>query len=383
MSERVDYSYMSRALALARRGLLTAHPNPRVGCVVVRDGAIVGEGWHARTGGPHAEINALAAAGDSARGATVYVTLEPCCHQGRTDPCVRALIQAGVERVVVAMPDPNPRVAGGGLRELRAAGMRVDVGLLLSDAEALNEGFAMRMRRGRPLVRCKLASSLDGRTAMASGESQWITSAAARRDGHRLRARSGAVATGVGTVLADDPALTVRPHQETAGEQPAAAALRQPLRVILDSRLRTPATARMLSLPGRTWIATCCAKHPLAAALARTGAEIRCFPKLDGRVNPHALVKSLAEHEVNELLLESGPTLAGAFLQAGLVDELIVYLAPRILGDAGRGLFHLPQLQRLRDTIELTVTDVRAVGSDWRVLARPRGVDNASGENAH
>jgi diaminohydroxyphosphoribosylaminopyrimidine deaminase/5-amino-6-(5-phosphoribosylamino)uracil reductase len=382
MPQQVDYSYMSRALALARRGLLTAHPNPRVGCVVVRDDAVVGEGWHQCTGGPHAEVNALAQAGERARGATAYVTLEPCCHQGRTDPCIQALIQAGVERVVVAMQDPNPRVAGGGLRELRAAGVRVEVGLLAAEAETLNAGFAMRMRRGRPLVRCKLASSLDGRTAMASGESQWITGAAARRDGNKLRARSGAVATGVGTVLADDPALTVRPQQGPASERAAAASLRQPLRIILDSRLRTPATAKMLSLPGPTWIATCCQERAQATALARTGAEVRRFPEQNGRVNPHALMASLADYEINEVLVESGPTLAGALLQAGLVDELIIYLAPRLLGDAARGLFHLPHLQRLSGAIELVVSDIRAVGNDWRVTARPQTDANASGASA-
>ncbi|MFN2309974.1 MAG: bifunctional diaminohydroxyphosphoribosylaminopyrimidine deaminase/5-amino-6-(5-phosphoribosylamino)uracil reductase RibD [Gammaproteobacteria bacterium] len=365
MFTRDDHRYMARALQLAERGLYTTEPNPRVGCVLVREGVIVGEGWHVRAGEPHAEVHALRAAGERARGATAYVTLEPCCHHGRTPPCSEALIAAGVARVVAALPDPNPRVAGGGLAQLQAAGITTQSGLLAAQAEALNPGFVSRMRRGRPYVRCKLAMSLDGRTAMASGESKWITGPAARADVQRLRARSGAIVTGIGSVLLDDPALTVRLDTETA-EPP-----RQPLRVVLDTRLRLPATARLLKEPGATLVLTAHADADAQAALERAGAEVLCLPAGAGGIEPAAVLQTLAAREINEVLLESGARLAGAFLQAGLIDELVIYLAPTLMGDAARGLFHLPGLDRMEQKVALDIRDIRKVGDDWRITAIP------------
>ncbi|MGD8956093.1 MAG: bifunctional diaminohydroxyphosphoribosylaminopyrimidine deaminase/5-amino-6-(5-phosphoribosylamino)uracil reductase RibD [Chromatiaceae bacterium] len=367
-----DYRFMARALRLAERGLYTTDPNPRVGCVLVNAGRIVGEGWHRRTGEPHAERNALAAAGEAARGATAYVTLEPCAHHGLTPPCVEALIQADISRLVAAMTDPNPLVAGRGIAMLRAAGVDAEVGLLQSDAEALNPGFLKRMRVGRPYVRTKLAMSLDGRTAMASGESQWITGEAARQDVQRLRARSSAVVTGIGTILADDPSMNVRlAVAELHGvEQPDY--LRQPLRVILDSELRTPPTARLLRLPGDTLIV--CGEGASGAreqALCAAGAEIARRPQDDGRVQLPDLMQLLAARAVNEVLIEAGPTLAGHALQARLVDELIVYMAPHLMGQAARGLVALGGIERMADRLQLTFDDVRHVGSDIRIRLRP------------
>lgn len=360
MIHQADHQFMVRALRLAERGLYTTDPNPRVGCVLVRDGEIVGEGWHERAGGPHAEIRALTQAGERARGATAYVTLEPCCHHGRTPPCSDALIRAGVTRVVAAMADPNPRVAGQGLAQLAAAGMAVESGVLQAQAEALNPGFIMRMRRGRPFVRCKLAMSLDGRTAMASGESKWITAEAARHDVQHLRARSSAIMTGIGTVLADDPSLTVRLEGVDT---------RQPLRVVVDSRLRIPPKARLLDAPGRTMIATA-AQEPLRdAALIRDNVSIMARPAPQGGVDLSAVMAYLAEQEVNEVLVEAGPTLSGALLQAELIDELIIYMAPHLMGGAARGLFHLPELVSMDQRIGLEILDIRAVGRDWRITA--------------
>ncbi len=363
---------MARALRLAERGLYTTDPNPRVGCVLVNAGRVVGEGWHRRAGEPHAERIALAAAGETARGATAYVTLEPCAHHGLTPPCAEALIQAGITRLVAAMTDPNPLVAGRGMAMLRAAGVDAQAGLLESDAEALNPGFLKRMRTGHPYVRTKLAMSLDGRTAMASGESQWITGEAARRDVQRLRARSSAVVTGIGTVLADDPSMNVRlAAEELHGvEQPNY--LRQPLRVILDSELRTPPTARLLRLPGDTLIV--CGEGAFGAreqALRAAGAEVARRPQGDGRVQLADLMQLLAARAVNEVLIEAGPTVAGHALQAGLVDELIVYMAPHLMGQAARGLVALSGIERMADRLQLTFDDVRRVGSDLRIRLRP------------
>lgn len=358
----LDARHMARALELARRGLYTTDPNPRVGCVIVRDGAVVGEGWHARAGEAHAEILALAAAGSRARGAIVYLTLEPCAHHGRTPPCVEALIRAGVGRVIAAMRDPNPRVDGGGFAALERAGIAWSVGLLEEPARALNPGFVSRMTRGRPFVRAKLAASLDGRTALASGESRWITGEAARADVQRLRARSSAILTGIETVLTDDPALTVR----------ALDIGRQPLRVVLDSRLRMPPQAQMLRLPGRTVVFTIAADAPRRQALEQAGAEVIPVPAEAGaRVDSSRALALLAEREVSEVLVEAGPRLCGGLLAAGLVDELVLYLAPHVLGDGGRGLFHLPGIARMPDRIALDIQDVRAVGADWRITARP------------
>jgi diaminohydroxyphosphoribosylaminopyrimidine deaminase/5-amino-6-(5-phosphoribosylamino)uracil reductase len=356
-----DHRHMARALQLAACGLFTADPNPRVGCVLVRDGQVVGEGWHERAGEPHAEIHALEQAGAQARGATAYITLEPCSHHGRTPPCSKALIEAGVARVVAAMEDPNPLVAGSGLAALRQAGIEVSSGLLAAEAAQLNPGFVKRMRSGLPWVRCKLAMSLDGRTAMASGESRWITGEAARRDVQRLRARSSAVLTGIGTVLADDPSMNVR--LDDTGE------LHQPWRVVLDSQLRMPAAARMLALPGSTRILTVETDAQKAAALAQGEVSVVTLPGQDGRLDLAAVMRYLAEQQLNEIHVEAGPTLCGALLQAGLVDELVIYLAPHLMGDAARGLFHLPGLERMEQRVKLDIMDIRAVGDDWRITA--------------
>ena len=366
-----DRVHMARAIRLAVLGLYTAEPNPRVGCVLVRDGEVVGEGWHQRTGGPHAERLALAMAGERARGATAFVSLEPCCHHGRTPPCTDGLIEAGVARVVAAMRDPNPLVAGAGLARLRAQGIAVVEGLLEEEARRLNPGFIKRMEQGLPYVRCKLAASLDGRTAMASGESQWITSEAARRDVQYLRARSSAILTGVGTVLADDPSLNVRlAARDLPGVEPEGP-VRQPLRVVVDSRLRTPPTARMLGLPGTTLIA-CLAPEPSHAAQTKAaGAQVLATSAGPGGGDLEYLLRYLARQDINEVLIEAGTTLAGAALQAGLVDELVLYLAPHLMGDAGRGLCHLPGLELMGDRLPLVIRDVRLVGPDLRVTAIP------------
>jgi diaminohydroxyphosphoribosylaminopyrimidine deaminase / 5-amino-6-(5-phosphoribosylamino)uracil reductase len=365
MGQSEDLRFMSRALSLAARAQNATDPNPRVGCVLVRDGAIVGEGWHRRAGEAHAEVNAIAAAGRQAAGATAYVSLEPCRHHGRTGPCTEALIAAGVRRVVAAMSDPDPRTAGAGLAALGAAGIEVSSGVLESQARALNPGFVMRHTRGRPYVRLKMAASLDARTAMADGESKWITGAAARRDVQRLRARSSAILTGIGTVLADDPALSVR-----AAELDDALDFRQPLRVVADRRLRTPPTARLLGGPGETLIATHAAGGAARRALEEAGAEILDWPGNDDALE--ALMTALAARGVNELLVEAGATLAGALLAARLVDEIIIYMAPLLLGDGARGLFHLPRIRSLAEGMQLQIIDVQAVGEDWRITARPR-----------
>jgi len=366
MTEVDARAAMGRALELARRGLFTAHPNPRVGCVIERDGQRVGEGWHEYTGGPHAEINALAAAGERARGATVYVTLEPCVHHGRTPPCTEALIAAGVAHVVYAASDPNPRVAGAGAGRLRAAGIRVEGGLLAREAAALNQGCELRMTRARPFVRVKLAASRDGRTALADGRSQWITGEAARADGHRWRARSGAILTGVGTVLADDPALTVR----LDGLGPR---FRQPRRVVLDSALRTPPTARLFAGGGEVHILTSQDPPERRAPLEAAGARVTRLPADDrGGVGLAATLEALAALEVNELLVESGPGVAGALLSAGLVDELIVYMASHVIGSSGRGMFDLPPLREMAARAEFELCELRAVGADLRLRYTPR-----------
>jgi diaminohydroxyphosphoribosylaminopyrimidine deaminase/5-amino-6-(5-phosphoribosylamino)uracil reductase len=358
--------YMRHALCLAEQGLNTTHPNPRVGCVLVRGDEIVGEGWHAVAGGPHAEIVALQQAGDRAKGATAYVTLEPCCHHGKTPPCSEALIEAGVARVVVAMEDPNPLVAGEGLSQLCKVGIETASGLLQADAEALNPGFVQRMRIGRPYIRCKLAMSLDGRTAMASGESKWITGAGAREDVHRLRARSSAIMSGIGTILADDPSLTVRIEGEEGG--------RQPLRIVLDPHLSTPEEAKFLRQPGESVIVTACGDEVLQQRLRQAGAEVVVLPNGGDAIDLAALMGYLAGREVNEILMETGATLSGALLRAGLIDELIVYMAPKLMGDNARGLFHTPGLEQLADAVELDIRDIRAVGEDWRITAKIKEV---------
>ncbi len=376
-----DVGPMAQAIRLARRGLYTTDPNPRVGCVLVRDGVVVGEGWHRRAGEAHAERIALTAAGDRARGATAYVSLEPCCHQGRTPPCTDALIQAGVARVVCAMVDPDPRVSGRGLRLLRAAGIAVEVGPLAAQARALNPGFIKRMTQGRPYCRCKLAASLDGRTAMASGESRWISSEASRRDVQRLRARHSAILTGVATVLADDPSLNVRlAPADLPGLQPGEA-VRQPWRVVVDSRLRTPPGARLLGLPGVTVIAACArVDSPRGAALAAAGARVMQFAEHHAQVDLRALMAWLAVQEMNEVLLETGPTLAGAALTAGLIDEIVLYIAPHLMGDGARGLFRLPGLEHMEHRIPLRIAEVRRIGPDLRLILRPGVLSPGEGQ---
>ena len=367
---RDEQAHMRRALELAARGRYRAAPNPQVGCVLVRDGAVVGEGFHARAGEAHAEARALDAAGESARGATAYVTLEPCCHTGRTPPCTRALLEAGVKRVVAAMEDPNPAVAGRGLRELEAAGVEVACGLLEAEAQALNPGFRSRMLRGRPWVRVKLAMSLDGRTAMASGASRWITGPDARRDVQHWRALSGAVVTGIGTVLADDPGLDVRPEDMDGEARDLVEPVRQPLRVIMDSGFRTPASAQTLARDGSVLVVG--AREPGAySGELRARAELLLVEGAGARPALPALLEVLAAREVNDVLVEAGPTLAGAFVQAGLVDELVVYLAPTLLGDRARPLLVLPGLERMSQQLRLELIEVREVGGDLRLRARP------------
>lgn len=366
-----DYRHMARAIQLAERGLYTTHPNPRVGCVLVRDGEVVGEGFHRRAGEPHAERNALAEAGERARGATAYVTLEPCCHHGRTPPCSDGLIEAGVARVVVAMTDPNPRVAGQGIAQLEAAGIPVDQGVMAEQAAALNPGFIARMQRGRPFVRCKLAMSLDGRTAMASGESKWITGADARRDVQRLRARSDAIVTGIGTVLADDPSMNVR---LAAAELPGVesdAYLLQPLRVVLDPDLQISPAAKLLSLPGETLVVTTSGDEARRQALLEAGAEVIRLPRHGIGIDLDELMERLAERGINEVLIETGPTLAGAAVAADVVDELVIYAAPVLMGSDARGLLNLPALTEMKDRIKLEILDLRPVGVDLRIQARP------------
>lgn len=359
---KADCEFMARALVLARRGIYSAHPNPRVGCVLVRDGKIIGEGWHRRSGEAHAEIVALADAGENAKGATAYLTLEPCAHHGKTAPCTEALIGAGVADVVVAMQDPFHEVDGGGLAALEKAGIAVRVGLMTEEALRLNEGFVSRVTRKRPFVRLKTAVSLDGCTAMVDGESQWITGPEARADVQRLRASSGAVLTGIGTVVADDPSLTVREESLVVDSM-------QPLRVILDNRLRMPLSARMLQLPGQTVVF--CGEDSGRPVLERAGVTVYRVSRQDDQVDLAPVLAKLAELNINDVLVEAGHTLAGSFLTAGLVDELVIYQSPHIMGSETQGMFSTPGWRRMSQRIQLDITDVRRVGADTRVTARP------------
>jgi diaminohydroxyphosphoribosylaminopyrimidine deaminase/5-amino-6-(5-phosphoribosylamino)uracil reductase len=364
-----DERYMARALELARRGRFTTTPNPNVGCVIVRDGEIVGEGWHHRAGEPHAEVHALRMAGDKAKGATAFVTLEPCSHHGRTPPCCDALIAAGVCRVVAAMQDPNPQVAGRGLYRLQQAGIEVSHGLMMSEAEALNRGFLKRMRTGFPWIQLKLGASLDGRTAMASGESQWITSAAARRDVQQLRAQSSAILTSSATVLADDPSLTVRWNElnEDVRQQLDEATLRQPIRVVIDSQQRVTPQHRLLSQPGETWLM----RSEIDQQTWPDSVSQIAVPLRGEQLDLVAMMMLLGQRQINSVWVEAGARLAGALLQVGLVDELIVYMAPKLLGNAARGLCELPGLEQLADAPGLKFSDVRMVGADLRLTLTP------------
>lgn len=355
-----DHALMARALRLAARGACTTRPNPMVGCVVARGTEVVGEGFHQRKGGPHAEVVALAAAGARARGATAYVTLEPCAHTGSTPPCVDALLAAGVARVVAAMRDPFPQVDGRGFERLQAAGVEVASGLMEAQARALNRGFLSRIERGRPYVRVKLAMSLDGRTAAADGDSKWITGAAARADVHRMRARAGAILTGSGTVLADDPQLTVRLGDDTA--------FVPPLRVVLDAGLATVHRGRVREGDAATlYLHAPDARVPRGLDLARAAVPVR-----DGRLDLHAVMATLAGLQVNDVHVEAGASLCGGLLKAGLVDELVLYIAPLLLGERARPLFDGLGWQTMAEQHRLRMVDSRQVGDDLRVTLQPR-----------
>ena len=356
-----DHRFMDRALKLARRGLYSTHPNPRVGCVIVKDGVIVTEGWHQKTGGPHAEAHAIYQSNENLAGTTAYVTLEPCSHHGRTPPCTGALIKAGVTKVIVAARDPNTRVNGGGIEKLKQANIEVLTGLLESQARELNKGFYSLYEKQRPWIRLKTAASLDGRTAMASGESQWITTAAARNDGHHFRAQSAAVLTGVNTVLADDPQLTVR----LDGIE------RQPARVILDSNLQTPVEAKIFDQSGEIFIFTCASdQHEKFAALKQTGASIIPIKTNNGRLDLSSVLDTLAAMSINEVHVEAGRTLTGEFIKQNLADELLMYFAPTLLGDNARGMFSITGLQKLSEQHKVRWHDQRMVGNDLRLIMR-------------
>ena len=359
---------MRRALELAALGKRTTQPNPRVGCVITQGGTIVGEGWHQRAGEPHAEVFALREAGDSARGGTAFVTLEPCNHHGRTPPCTEALIAAGVSRVIYACGDPNPRVDGSGAARLRAAGIDTATGLLAAEGEELNLGFFKRMRTGRPWLRLKLAASLDGRTALASGESRWITSPESRADVHRFRAESAAILSTSATVLADDPELTARTDTAVS---------RQPLRIVLDRHLRVPPGARLFAAPGEVVRLTAAAEARATTGAASgshttAGARIETIAAdADGRLNLEAALAWMGGAGLNEIWTEAGPTLAGSLLQRKLVDEVVLYLAPKLLGPDARPLALLAEPLRLADVDEWRIHDLRQIGPDIRIMLRP------------
>jgi diaminohydroxyphosphoribosylaminopyrimidine deaminase/5-amino-6-(5-phosphoribosylamino)uracil reductase len=359
--------YMQHAIRLAKKGLYKTDPNPCVGCVIVKDEKIVGEGWHQRAGEGHAEINALKQAATKAKDATVFITLEPCSHTGKTPPCVDALINAGVKKVIAAMTDPNPLVAGSGLKKLQDAGIETEYGLLESQARELNPGFIKRMECGRPFVRIKLAMSLDGRTAMASGESQWISGEASRNDVQRLRAQSSAILTGIDTVLADNPSMNVRLTAEQLNIDSVLEEVMQPKRIVLDSRFRVPADVKIAALDSECTVYTTVnvdknKQYPFT---------IETIETKDGQIDLHALMKDLAKKEINLLHVEAGSILCGALLKNALVDEIIIYMAPHIMGDNAKGLFHLPELEKMKDRVSLKVKDMRSIGDDIRIIVLP------------
>jgi diaminohydroxyphosphoribosylaminopyrimidine deaminase/5-amino-6-(5-phosphoribosylamino)uracil reductase len=359
--------YMQHAIRLAQKGAYSTDPNPAVGCVIVKNDKIIGEGWHRRAGEAHAEVHALKQAGSQAKDATVFVTLEPCSHTGRTPPCANALINAGVKKVVVAMRDPNPLVAGDGLKKLRDAGIEVESGLLAAQAAELNPGFIKRMQAGRPFVRVKLAMSLDGRTAMASGESQWISSEASRNDVQRLRAESSAILTGITTVLADDPSMNVR----LQAAELKVDRVRQPKRIVLDSQLRMPSDAKIATLEGQ------CIVYTTVNVDNRDSYPFiieQCAALGNGqgaKIDLKALMQDLAKKEINLLHVEAGAVLSGALLKNDLVDEIIIYMAPHVMGDSAKGLFHLPGLEQMKDRISLKINELRSIGNDIRITAQP------------
>ena len=352
---------MTRALQLAEQGLYSARPNPRVGCVIVKDGQIVGEGAHLKAGEPHAEVFALRQAGDLAKGATVYVTLEPCNHTGRTPPCTQALLEARVSKVIAAMQDPNPIIAGSGLAYLQAQGVEVASGLMQVQAEALNPGFISRMMRNQPFIRSKIASSLDGKTALNNGQSQWITGEPARLDVQHWRARSCAILTGIGTVLTDNPSMNVR---DIIIEK-------QPLKVIIDSQLKTPVNAKILQ-GGPVLIAFADDSENQSAQLLAAGAELLCIPNSDGKVCLKTLLKHLASQQINEVLVEGGEGLNGALLAQGLIDELLIYYAPKLMGNVAKGLFCMPAFSQMNQAVDMQILDVRHIGNDIRLRAKPQ-----------
>ena len=359
-----DHKCMASALQLARLGLESTHPNPRVGCVITREGQVVGKGWHKKAGEAHAEINALREAGDSAAGGTAYITLEPCSHTGRTPPCVDALISAKIARVVFAINDPNPDFDGSGLQRLQQAGIDVQSGLMAREAEELNTGFLKRMRHGLPWVRIKLAQSMDGHIALSNGSSQWISGSESRADVQHWRARSDAILTGIGTVLADDPSLNVRKNEAT----------RQPVRVIVDSHWRTPVNARLLALPGQVLVAGL-EDQPAPDELKASVARCVGMPSSDGRVDLKAVLHELAERGINEVQVEAGATLCGSLIQQGLVDELLIYQAPIVLGGAAMSPFALPRLDNMDNRVHLEWVDSRYIGKDLRLRLKPVRLD--------
>ena len=358
-SSHNDEYFMSRALVLAARGLYTTTPNPRVGCVIVNRDTIVGEGWHVTSGAEHAEITALAQAGASASGGTLYVTLEPCAHYGKTPPCVDAIVQAGVSRVVFAAKDPNPLVDGQGIKRLRANGISVVGDICSRESEELNLGFFKRMRSGKPWVRVKVAAGLDGKTALENGKSQWITSEESRIDAHKWRAQSCAVLTGVGTVVEDDPRLTVR-HIETS---------RQPEKVIVDSQLRSPLDANLFKTTGVT-LATAASNQEQLNQFIAKGVNVLVLPNAEGRVDLDALLFKLADQQVNEVLVEAGINLHSALLHRHLIDEMIIYYAPKFLGAQGRGMFFLDELESMDQVLAQSIVDITPIGKDFRVTVR-------------
>jgi diaminohydroxyphosphoribosylaminopyrimidine deaminase/5-amino-6-(5-phosphoribosylamino)uracil reductase len=374
MFSPIDHAMMLRAIELAKRGRFTTAPNPNVGCVIAHGDSIVGEGYHYQAGQPHAEVFALRAAGDKARGATAYVTLEPCSHYGRTPPCAEALVKAKVSRVVCAMVDPNPQVAGRGIEMLQVAGIEVQTGLLEADAQALNPGFIKRMKTGMPYVQLKLASSLDGRTALSNGQSKWITGAAARADVQRFRARAGAILSTSATVLADDPSLNIRWDElgEDAQRDYPQSAVRQPCRVVIDSQNRVTPDHKLVHLPGKTILA----RREQGNEVWPQSVEQLLVPATEagGPLDLPALMKALSEQDINHIWVEAGAGLAGALLSADLVDELIIYQAPKLMGSDSRGLVDLQGLTAMSQVPELAISDVRMVGPDIRITARVKHV---------
>ena len=359
-----DHIFMARALQLAEQGLTSTMPNPRVGCVIVKDGSkgkiVIGEGAHLKAGEPHAEVFALRQAGEQARGATLYVTLEPCSHTGRTPPCSQAIIDAGITKVIAAMQDPNPLVAGSGLAYLQANNIEVASGLMQAQAEVLNPGFISRMTRQLPFVRSKIAASLDGKTALNNGQSQWITSGPARLDVQHWRARSCAILTGIGTVLADNPSMTVRDIPKE----------KQALKVIVDSRLQVPIDAKILQ--GGNVLIAFAQPNPLKEAqLLAVGAELLCIPNSDGKVCLKTLLSHLASQQINEVLVEGGEGLNGALLALSLIDELLIYYAPKLMGGGAKNMFALPELTNMKQAINLQIIELRQIGTDIRVRAKP------------